>query len=60
VSNLFLAPSALDELLRVDVDDWTAEVPLIKEHFGKFGDKLPEALSQELSSLEQRLAAAKR
>ena len=27
---------------RVDIDGWLAEVPLIKEHFAKFGDRLPK------------------
>ncbi len=55
VSGLLMAQSALDELLRVDVDDWMAEVPLIKEHYEKFGNKLPDELRQELTQLERRL-----
>jgi hypothetical protein len=35
-------------------------VPRIKEHFAKFGDRLPKGLSDELSGLEQRLKAAKK
>jgi GTP-dependent phosphoenolpyruvate carboxykinase len=35
-------------------------VPLIKEHFAKFGDRLPQGLHDEVAGLEQRLKAAKR
>ncbi|MEJ2518175.1 MAG: phosphoenolpyruvate carboxykinase (GTP) [Methyloceanibacter sp.] len=44
----------MKELLRVDVEGWKAEIPLIKEHFEAFGDKLPAGLQEELSDLEQR------
>jgi GTP-dependent phosphoenolpyruvate carboxykinase len=47
-------------LLSVDVDGWLAEVPLIKEHFAKFGSHLPEGLNREVADLEQRLKAAKK
>ena len=45
----------LEELLRVDRDEWRAEVPLIREHFAKFGDRLPSELLTALDDLEQRL-----
>jgi len=47
--------SALDVLLTVDTAGWKAELPMIKEHLAKFGDKLPKQLSEELNALEQRL-----
>jgi phosphoenolpyruvate carboxykinase (GTP) len=50
----------VDELLSVDIEGWMAEVPLIKEHFAKFGDRLPQGLQEEVAGLEQRLKAAKR
>jgi phage-related holin len=31
---------------------------LIREHFAKFGTKLPKGLSDELSALEARLSSA--
>ena len=46
----------MEELLRVDRDEWRAEVPLIREHFAKFGDRLPRALSDAVDELERRLA----
>jgi len=52
--------SNVDELLSVDIEGWLAEVPLIKEHFAKFGDHLPKGLQDEVAALEQRLKSAKR
>ena len=46
------------ELLRVDVEGWTAELPGLREHFEKFGAKLPQGLRDELAALEQRLSEA--
>ncbi|HXX89908.1 MAG TPA: phosphoenolpyruvate carboxykinase (GTP) [Acidimicrobiales bacterium] len=43
------------ELLRVDVEDWRAEVPGIREYYERFGDRLPAALASQVDSLEQRL-----
>jgi len=48
-----------NELLRVDVDGWLAEIPLIDEYYAQFGDQLPKALRDELSELRDRLEAAK-
>ena len=42
-------------LLHVDVDEWRAEVPSIREHFATFGDKLPTALADEVDQLEAKL-----
>jgi phosphoenolpyruvate carboxykinase (GTP) len=50
----------VDQLLSVDIEGWLAEVPLIKEHFAKFGDRLPKGLQDEVAALEQRLKSAKR
>jgi len=59
LQGLHIAPAALEELLRVDVEAWTAEVPIMKEHYDKFEDKLPAGLREELTGLEQRLQAAR-
>jgi len=50
----------VDELLSVDIEGWLAEVPLIQDHFAKFGDRLPKGLQDEVAGLEQRLKATKR
>jgi phosphoenolpyruvate carboxykinase (GTP) len=43
------------ELLGVDVEEWRKEVPLLREHYARFGDRLPVELSEQLDSLEHRL-----
>lgn len=53
-----VSEAALQELLKVDVEGWTNEVPLMKAHFDKFGAKLPQGLRDELAALESRLASA--
>ncbi len=52
---LDLAMEHLKELLKVDIKGWKDELPLIKEHYATFGEKLPEGLKEELSALEKRL-----
>jgi phosphoenolpyruvate carboxykinase (GTP) len=46
----------LEELLDVKVDDWRAEVPSIEEHFASLGDRVPQALRDELEALRERLS----
>ena len=48
----------MSELVKVDVEGWLAEVRLMKQHYEKFGTRLPQGLPDELASLEQRLQAA--
>ena len=57
---LNIKPAQVEELLSVDLDGWRAEVPLIKEHFARFGPHLPEGLNQEVKDLEARLQKASR
>jgi phosphoenolpyruvate carboxykinase (GTP) len=47
----------LETLLSVDVEGWREVLPLIERHYAQFGDRIPAALRDELSSLEKRLAA---
>jgi phosphoenolpyruvate carboxykinase (GTP) len=58
LSGLSLTEGAEQELLRVDVERWNAELVEIRSHFDKFGAKLPKGLRDELSALEQRLTGA--
>ena len=55
-AGLDLAPGALDELLRVDTEAWRAELPSIETHYDRFGERLPQALRDELEALPKRLA----
>jgi phosphoenolpyruvate carboxykinase (GTP) len=45
-------------LTGVDVARWLEELPLIREHYAPFGDRVPQELRKELDSLEQRLKIA--
>jgi phosphoenolpyruvate carboxykinase (GTP) len=56
MEGLDIADRDMDELLRVDIDDWRKEVPSIEEHFAQFGDHLPQAMKDELMALEKRLS----
>ena len=58
VTGLGVSETQVAELLKVDVEGWLAELPLIRTHYKKFGDKLPQGLQDELAALEQRLQAA--
>jgi phosphoenolpyruvate carboxykinase (GTP) len=55
VEGLDVSKEDLAELLRVDTDEWRAEVPLIRQHFAQFGDHLPPALAEAVDDLERRL-----
>jgi phosphoenolpyruvate carboxykinase (GTP) len=64
------APGALDttgldmtdeqvaKALRVDLEDWKAELPLIEEWFATIGDRLPARLSDELATLKEHVEQA--
>jgi len=54
---LNVSPEHLQDVLRVEPDDWRKELPAIKEHFARFGEHLPEALRKRLDDLEQRLSS---
>jgi phosphoenolpyruvate carboxykinase (GTP) len=56
-SGLDVAADDIAELLHVDDDAWRAEVPLLEEHLGLFGDRLPAAVRAELDELRARLSA---
>jgi len=46
----------LDAILSVDVDGWKSAVPQIRDHFARFGDKLPAELSAQVDELESALS----
>ncbi|MEM7410582.1 MAG: phosphoenolpyruvate carboxykinase (GTP) [Myxococcota bacterium] len=47
------------QLLRVDVDGWLHELPLIREYYEQFGARMPQELVNQLDALRERLEAAK-
>jgi phosphoenolpyruvate carboxykinase (GTP) len=58
VDGLSLSRADLERLLRVDRDEWAAEVPEIRGFFDRFGTHLPKELTRGLESLERELATA--
>jgi phosphoenolpyruvate carboxykinase (GTP) len=52
---LTVSASDMGELLRVDLEEWKAELPSIQEHFDRLGDRLPAELLDELEKLGKRL-----
>jgi phosphoenolpyruvate carboxykinase (GTP) len=55
IEGIDVSKEDMEELLRVDHDEWRAEVPLIRDHYAQFGDRLPDALARTVEALEQRL-----
>ncbi|HVL07215.1 MAG TPA: phosphoenolpyruvate carboxykinase (GTP) [Acidimicrobiales bacterium] len=57
VDSLDVKPEDMAELLRVDTEEWRAEVPSIEQHYASLGERLPVELRDELDILEKRLSA---
>jgi phosphoenolpyruvate carboxykinase (GTP) len=55
-----VTPEDLATLLRVDVEGWLTEVPMIAEHFDQFGARLPHELRDELRALKEGLESFRR
>ncbi len=55
LEGLDVSAEDIAELLRVEVEGWLAEVPMIEDYFKEFGDRLPKTLSEELASLKSNL-----
>ena len=55
-----VSPEDLATLLRVEVEGWLTEVPMIAEHFDQFGDRLPQELRDELRALKEGLESLRR
>ncbi len=54
-TGLDVSEADMAELLKVDKNEWKNELESIKEHYKKFGDKLPSELNDELAKLESKL-----
>jgi phosphoenolpyruvate carboxykinase (GTP) len=57
-TDLNLVEDAISTLLKVDIDGWLAEIPLIEAYYESFGEKVPDALWEQLKDLKQRLLAS--
>ena len=53
---LDISREAMEELLSVDVELVKQQLPQVREHLARFGDRLPNQLKQQLADLEQRLS----
>jgi len=58
-SGLGLDETAIAELLRVEIDGWLQEIPMIKEYYAKFGDRVPAEFHEQLEEMQDRLEKAK-
>ena len=47
-------------LFEIDPDAWAAEMDGTEEYYKQFGDKLPEAVKDQLAKFRERIAAAKK
>ncbi len=52
---LEIAGVNLRELLKVDADEWAAQLDQVQVHFDRFGDKLPQEFKTQMTALETRL-----
>jgi phosphoenolpyruvate carboxykinase (GTP) len=55
LEGLDVDPADVDASLKVDLDEWRKEIPLIEEWFEFVGDKLPSGVRDEFEALKQRL-----
>ncbi|WP_395153532.1 phosphoenolpyruvate carboxykinase (GTP) [Ilumatobacter sp.] len=55
LSGLDIDQADLDTLLAVDIEGWKGAVPQIREHFDRFGDRLPAELNAAVDQLEAAL-----
>jgi phosphoenolpyruvate carboxykinase (GTP) len=56
-AGLDISDEALAEVVSVDLDALREELPQVKEHLAKFGDRLPAPIRAQFEALEQRLSA---
>ena len=56
LTDLDFDKSTLEEILKVDKAVWEKEAAEIEEHYKKFGDRLPDALREQLDNLKANLA----
>jgi phosphoenolpyruvate carboxykinase (GTP) len=52
---LDVTPEAMAKLLEVDTESWQEQLPQMREHYGKFGDQLPDGLRAQFETLVARL-----
>ncbi|ADX71927.1 phosphoenolpyruvate carboxykinase (GTP) [Pseudarthrobacter phenanthrenivorans Sphe3] len=56
LTGLDLTHAHVEEAVRVDREEWDAELASIEDWYAQFGDSLPDALRAELEALKERMA----
>ncbi|WP_299167564.1 phosphoenolpyruvate carboxykinase (GTP) [uncultured Arthrobacter sp.] len=56
LTGLDLTPADVEQAVRVDAEEWAAELEGIEQWYQQFGDSLPNELSGELQRLKERFA----
>ena len=56
IEGLDISPEDMAEVLKADPDELRAQLPQVKEHLAKFGDRLPDQIRAQMDALEERLA----
>ena len=51
--------AAWDKMYDIDPDAWAAEMDDTEEYFKQFGDKVPDAVREQLAKFRERIAAAR-
>ncbi len=59
LDGLDLAPDDQHKLLNVDDELVREQLPQVKEHLARFGDRLPAGIRRQLEALEQRLSSGR-
>src|SRR5699024_8306738 len=55
ISGLDISHDDLINSIKFEADEWREEIPMIADWLATFGDKLPQAMSDELQDLRNRL-----
>ena len=59
LEGLKLSEHEISQLLRVEIDGWLAEIPLIQAYYESYSGRTPIELLDELAQLKERLEAAR-
>jgi phosphoenolpyruvate carboxykinase (GTP) len=58
IDGLEIGRETMAKLLDVDPECWREQLPQMRAHYAKFGDRLPDELQAQLDELEQRLSSS--
>ena len=56
IEGLDVSEADMRELSDVDPGALRDQLPQMKQHFAQFGDRLPDAIDEQMDALEKRLA----